>query len=186
MVEKIKTKKTPWFVIVIITVLVLATAALIVYGLVAKWDQKPGFILKNSNLLADINLVAQGIALLGMSVAVILVKLKNTPAHRYSMTTWVSVNLILTVAFMIKRFSEFVVPGLPGILKSLYGKLSLAHGILGVLAVLAGIYLILRMTVELPKALRLKPWKLMMLFTFLLYWLVGLGGFWIYLVLYNI
>ncbi len=183
---KSKEKKTPWLVIALIGLLVLGITALMVFGWSAGWDSKAGFLLKNSNLLADISLITQGIALLGMSAAVIFVKFKNTPAHKYSMITWVLVNLILTAFFMIKRFSEFVLPGMPGVLQSLFGKLSLAHAILGLFAVLAGIYLILRMTLTLPKALRLKPWKRMMLITFLLYWLVGVVGFWIYLVLYNV
>jgi uncharacterized membrane protein YozB (DUF420 family) len=177
-----KEKKTPGFVMALISALVFVTLGIAVFGMLAKWQERQGFILLHSYLLPDINLIGQFVALLGMSVAVILVKLKNTPAHRYGMIACVLVNLALTVSMMMERFVGFI---RLGITHGLLGTLFLVHGIVGILAVLAGVYLILRMTVTLPKFLRLKRWKLMMLLTFLLYWLVGLVGFYIYLVLYR-
>ncbi len=143
-----------------------------------------GLFGTRAGLFADVNLVAEVILLIGLTVGYGLARGKNIPAHQYNQTAWVLFNIVLTVFIMATVFNVQVRPGLPDNLRDAYGLTSTLHAVLGTVTILCGIYLLLRMNKLLPKALRVSWWKNLMRVTLGLYWLTGLFGLGTYYVWY--
>ena len=136
----------------------------------------PGFLGTGASLFADINLVAEIVLLLGLTVGYGLARGGRHPAHQYNQTAWVLLNIVLVMFIMMVSFRQNVA----GNFSESYAMLAAGHALIGTVTMLCGIYLLLRMNGLLPKALRLKQWKTMMRITLVLYWLVGLGGLYTY------
>lgn len=95
----------------------------------------------------------------------------------------VSVNLVFILLVMVTSFYSNVIRGgaSSGVVKSLI----IAHGSIGLLAEITGVYLILLMNTSLlPPALRVKNYKLVMRSLLVLWTLIVIGGFGIYYTLY--
>jgi uncharacterized membrane protein YozB (DUF420 family) len=156
----------------------LALTALLLLGAdLQGWAETPGFLGTYAPLIADINLVAQVLLIVVLIVGLVAIKRRNTPAHRYIQTAVVLFNVLLVVFIMAGRFFLLYSPGS-------FGWPVLAHGILGLCAILCGIYLILIMNNRLRKRWRTKKWKVMMRVTWVLFLLVAVGGFVLYRMLY--
>lgn len=135
-----------------------------------------GLFGTRAGFFADVNLVAQIILLLGLTVGYGLARRGNIPAHQYNQTAWVLFNIVLTVFIMALVFNVQVRPGIPDNLRDAYGLTATLHAVLGTITILCGIYILLRMNKLLPKALRVSWWKGLMRATLGLYWLTGLFG----------
>jgi hypothetical protein len=68
----------------------------------------------------------------------------------------------------------------PGTTVSLSVIAEIAHGTVGVIAILTGLYLLLAMNDLLPKNWQIKNWKNLMRFTFWAYCAVAVGGIAVY------
>jgi uncharacterized membrane protein YozB (DUF420 family) len=134
--------------------------------------------------LSDLNLIAQVVLLLGLSLGAVLARQGNIAAHQYNQTGWVLFNIVLTIFVMLVAYYQYVIPGLPGNLSQAYSIVATIHAALGSLAILCGVYLILRMNQLIPKNWRIKWWKRLMRLTLALYWLVGILGLGIYYIWY--
>ncbi|MGH2522401.1 MAG: hypothetical protein ACRDH2_07845, partial [Anaerolineales bacterium] len=143
-----------------------------------------GFLGTRGTVFADINLIAEIILLIGLTVGYGLARRGNIPAHQYNQTTWVLFNIVLTMFIMIVSFNRQVVPGIPEKLQQAYFATSTIHAVLGATTILSAIYILLRMNRLLPKALRTRHWKNLMRVTLGLYWLVGLFGIATYYIWY--
>lgn len=135
-----------------------------------------GLFGTRAGFFADVNLIAEVVLLLGLTVGYGLARRGNIPAHQYNQTAWVLFNIVLTIFIMALVFNVQVRPGLPANLRDAYGLTSTLHAILGTVTILCGIYILLRMNKLLPKALRVSWWKNLMRVTLGLYWLTGLFG----------
>jgi uncharacterized membrane protein YozB (DUF420 family) len=133
----------------------------------------PGFLGTYTTLIADVNLVAQLALLIVLIAGLIAIKRKKTPVHRSLQTTVVLLSIILTVFIMAGRFFQLYSSGVTA-------WLLVFHGMLGLTAILLGVYLVLVMNNRLPKGWHTKKWKLLMRVTWLLFLLVSLGGITIY------
>ncbi len=102
-----------------------------------------------------------------------MIKRKKTAEHRYLQTAVVLFSTVLTIFIMCGRFFLLYTPGN-------FGWQLIVHGILGLAAIVMGIYLILLMNNRLAKRWRTKKWKLLMRVDWALFLLVVLGGFVIY------
>lgn len=142
--------------------------------------ERPGIFGTKANLFSDLNLIAQIVLLLGLSVGVVFARRGDITAHQYNQTGWVMFNIVLTIFIMLVAYFEYVLPGLPGNLRQAFGIVSTIHAALGLLAIFCGVYLILRMNQLIPKKWRVKWWKRLMRLTLALYWLVGVFGLGIY------
>ena len=152
----------------------LALTALLLLGAdLQGWAETPGFLGTYAPLIADVNLVAQVLLIVVLIVGLVAIKRKDTLTHRNLQTAVVLFNVLLIVFIMAGRFFLLYSP-------ESFGWLVLAHGILGLCAIVCGIYLILIMNNRLPKRWRTKKWKLLMRVTWLLFLLVALGGIIIY------
>ena len=152
----------------------LALTALLLLGAnLQGWAETPGFLGTYAPLIADVNLVSQVLLIGVLIVGLVVIKRRNTPAHRNLQTAVVLFNVLLVVFIMAGRFFLLNSP-------SSFDWPVLAHGVLGLCAIVCGIYLTLIMNNRLPKRLRTKKWKLLMRATWLLFLLVALGGIVIY------
>jgi uncharacterized membrane protein YozB (DUF420 family) len=152
----------------------LALTAILILGIgFLGWTNKQGFLGTYAPIIADVNLIVQ-IALLGLLMAgLIEIKRKKNTEHRYLLTAVVLFSVVLTIFIMAGRFFLLYSPGN-------FGWQLIVHGILGLTAIVIGIYLMLLMDNRLEKRWRMKKWKLLMRVNWALFLLVTLGGFVIY------
>ncbi|MGE5223109.1 MAG: hypothetical protein ACM3PY_11780 [Omnitrophica WOR_2 bacterium] len=165
------------------SVLFLVLAVLSAVLLSGSWSglfTRPGFLGTRAQIYPDINLTAQFLLLLGLSLGVFFARTGHITAHQYTQTSMVLLNLVLAFSIMVQSFLRSVVPGLPGNLTTLTGLISTTHAVIGSLAILCGIYLLLRMNKILPRNLRIAWWESLMRLTFALYWIAGILGFLLY------
>jgi uncharacterized membrane protein YozB (DUF420 family) len=156
----------------------LALTALLLLGAdLQGWAKTPGFLGNSAPLIADVNLVAQVLLIVVLIVGLVAIKRRNTPAHRNLQTAVVLFNVLLVVFIMAGRFFLLYSPGS-------FDWPVLAHGVLGLCAIVCGIYLILHMNNRLSKRWQTKKWKMMMRVTWGLFLLVAIGGLVLYRMLY--
>ncbi len=106
---------------------------------------RPGIFGTKANLFSDLNLIAQIILLIGLSVGMLLARRGHITAHQYNQTGWVFFNIVLTIFIMLVAYFEYVIPGMPGVLGGAFGLVSTIHALLGLAAIACGVYLVLRM-----------------------------------------
>ncbi len=166
-------------------ILILAGAIyFLATGGAASLSARPGLFGTRATLSSDLNLIAQFILLLGLGIGAAFAHRGNITAHQYTQTGIVLFNLVLTIFIMAVSYRQNVIPKLPGILGTAYGLVSTIHAILGLLAIICGLYLIIRMNQLIPESLRISWWRNLMRFTLGLYWAVGLLGLGLYYVWY--
>jgi plastocyanin len=170
--------------VVIGLMLIGLTLFLVIIGPGRGFATGTGLFGTRASLFADINLVAEVLLLLGLTVGYGLARSGNITAHQYNQTLWVLFNIVLLMFIMLVSFSRQVVRGIPDELLRPYYAASFIHSALGGVTILCAIYLLLRMNKLLPKALRISWWKNLMRVTLGLYWLVGLFGLATYYIWY--
>jgi hypothetical protein len=173
-----------WIYSAVLFLLMAALAAILLSGNWSGLFVRSGFLGTRALIYADINLTAQFLLLVGLSLGVLFARTGHIAAHQYTQTSMVLLNLVLAFSIMIQSFFRSVVPGMPGNLTTLTGFVSTIHAGIGSLAILCGVYLLLRMNKILPRRWRLSGWKPMMRLTFALYWIAGILGFLLYYVWY--
>jgi uncharacterized membrane protein YozB (DUF420 family) len=127
---------------------------------------------------ADINLVAQIVMIVGLWAGFFLARKKRFAHHANVQTAMVLANLFFIAFAMAISFYRYVVQGGTG---DSVARWMIVHGILGVVAELAGIYLIVRMRTKwLPKRWRIKNFKLLMRSTLTLWTVLVVLGLIVY------
>jgi len=137
-----------------------------------------GFLGTWASFGADVNLLIQftmGIALLA---GAFLARAKRYTAHGVCQTTVLLLNVPMIALVMWPSFHARVLPRL----STHFGKrnyaIATAHGVLGALAEVLGLYILLVAgTNILPLAWRFQRWKLWMRIELVLWWVVLLIGF---------
>jgi uncharacterized membrane protein YozB (DUF420 family) len=167
-------------VTIFLVVMLLVSSICLALGGPTGVAARPGIFGTKANLFSDLNLIAQIILLLGLSLGAVFARRGNITAHQYNQTGWVLFNIVLTIFIMVVAYYEYVIPGMPANLSRAYGIVSTIHAAIGLLAIFCGVYLLLRMNQKIPKKWRVKWWKKLMQLTLALYWLVGIFGFGIY------
>ena len=188
MTEKTKpsgaNRQTKRIVALALAISLIALSVFLALGGPSGIAARPGIFGTKANLFSDLNLIAQMVLLIGLSVGMILARRGHITTHQYNQTGWVLLNIVLTIFIMLVAYYDYVMPGLPGVLSQAFGIVSTIHAALGLLAIACGVYLILRMNQLIPKKWRIKGWKRMMRLTLVLYLLVGVLGLGIYYVWY--
>jgi plastocyanin/uncharacterized membrane protein YozB (DUF420 family) len=117
--------------------------------------------LIGQRLSSDVNLVAQLLILAGLWVGFFFARRKQIPRHQAMQTTMVLANSFFILFVMFTSFYNYIIAG--GTSTGTIANLMMAHGVVGLLAELTGIYLILRMSTKvLPLRLRVRNFKLVM------------------------
>ncbi len=177
-------RQTKLFVAFAMVIGLIALSVFLALGGPTGIAARPGIFGTKANLFSDLNLIAQIVLLIGLSLGMVLARRGHITAHQYNQTAWVLFNIVLTIFIMLVAYYEYVIPGLPGVLSQAFGIVSTIHAAIGLLAIACGVYLILRMNQRIPKKWRVKGWKRMMRLTLALYLLVGILGLGIYYVWY--
>lgn len=177
-------RQTKRIIALALVISLIAFSVFLAFGELSGMATRPGIFGTKANLFSDLNLIAQLVMLLGLSVGMVLARRGHITAHQYNQTGWVLFNIVLTIFIMARAYYAYVMPGLPGVLGQAFGLVSTFHAVLGLLAVACGVYLILRMNQWIPPRWRIKKWKRMMRLTLALYLLVGILGLGIYYVWY--
>lgn len=140
--------------------------------------------LLGQKLSGEINLAAQILILMGLWIGFYFARKKQITRHRRMQTSMVSINLVFILLVMVTSFYTNVIRG--GASSWIIKSLIIAHGSIGLLAEITGIYLILLMNTSLlPPALRVKNYRLVMRSLLVLWTLIVIGGFSIYYTLYK-
>jgi uncharacterized membrane protein YozB (DUF420 family) len=144
-----------------------------------------GFFRASAGLRANFNLVSQlamGIALIAGAV---LARAKRYTAHGICQSAVLLLNLIMIALVMWPSFYGQVLPALPKHLTDGYYGAATAHGILGAIAEMLGLYIVLAVgTDTLPRSVRIIRLKLWMRIELILWWLVIVTGVLTYYVWY--
>ena len=134
---------------------------------------------------ANFNLVVQlamGVSLIG---GALFARAKRYTAHGICQTAVLLLNLIMIAFVMWPAFHGQVLPALPKHLTDRYYGAATAHGILGAIAELLGLYIVLAVgTDTVPRRLRISRWKLWMRVELALWWVVIVTGVLTYYVWY--
>ena len=144
-----------------------------------------GFFRADAGLKANFNLISQ----LAMGVALIcgalLARAKRYTAHGICQSAVLLLNLIMIAFVMWPSFNGQVLPALPKHLTDVYYGAATAHGILGAIAELLGLYIVLAVATDtLPRRVRIIRLKLWMRIELILWWLVIVTGVLTYYVWY--
>ena len=135
------------------------------------------FLGTGAGFKANFNLVSQltmGIALIG---GAFFARAKRYTAHGICQSVVLLLNLIVIAFFMWPSFHGQVLPALPRHLADSYYGVATAHGILGAIAELLGLYIVLAVATDiLPSRLRISRLRLWMCIELALWWLVIITG----------
>ena len=136
-----------------------------------------GFLGTGATFAADLNLVIQALMGAALILGGLLARWKHYRAHAVCQTTVLVVNLLMIALVMWPSFHGQVLPRLSRHLTVPYYAVAAAHGVLGALAELFGLYIALVAGTRLvPQRLRLKDWKFWMRAELALWWVVILSG----------
>ena len=143
------------------------------------------FLRAGAGLKANFNLVSQlamGAALIGGGL---LARAKRYAAHGICQSAVLLLNLIMIAVVMWPSFYGQVLPVLPRHLADRYYGAATAHGILGAIAEMLGLYILLAAgTNILPSRLRISSLRLWMRIELVLWWVVIVTGVLTYYVWY--
>jgi uncharacterized membrane protein YozB (DUF420 family) len=137
-----------------------------------------GFLGTWASFGADVNLVIQ----IAMGVALIagafLARAKRYTAHGICQTLVLLLNLPMIALVMWPSFQVRVLPRLSSHFRKQSYAIATAHGALGAVAELLGVYIVLVAgTNVVPVTWRIQRWKLWMRIELILWWVVLLTGF---------
>jgi len=143
------------------------------------------FFRAGSGFKANFNLVSQlvmGVALIG---GALLARGKRYTAHGICQAFVLVLNLIAIAFVMWPSFHGQVMPALPKHLTDGYYGVATAHGIIGAVAELLGLYIVIAVGTDvLPLSLRISRWKVWMRVELALWWVVIVTGVLTYYVWY--
>jgi hypothetical protein len=136
-----------------------------------------GFLGTAAPRYADVVLLLE----IGMGVALLigaaLARMRRFRLHAWCQSAIVLLNFVVIVLIMVPSFHVHVGPKIPVKLGKAYYALATAHGALGSVTEMAGLYNLLSAgTNVLPQNFRLTKYKLWMRSLLVLWWLVLLWG----------
>ena len=147
-----------------------------------KFFHSPGILGTNANLAADFTLIVM-LAIAGLfSFGFYLARRRRYEAHRWVQTSAVILNAIMVLWMMILPFRDFVVRDQGGPRYQSFYLVTIVHAIVGLAAMVLGIFVVLRGNKLVPKALRFRNYKLFMRTSYGLYMGTTLLGVLVYIV----
>ena len=174
-------RKTRTTVFVVVALGLVATILFLLLGRISGLDAKPGFLGTYAPLYSDINLILEIIIVIGLTIGYFLIRARQRSAHQHLQTSMVLWNLVFMLFFMGIIFVQLLNPATTF---SLSVIAEILHGVVGLIAILLGLYLVLHMNDALPKKMQTKAWKNLMRIALGLYALVGLGGIAVYILFF--
>jgi uncharacterized membrane protein YozB (DUF420 family) len=128
-------------------------------------------------LSVDVVLLVEAMMGLALLAGAVLARRRHYRAHAWCQSAVVLLNLVVIGSAMVPSFYIQLAPKIPQAMRKSYYAIAAGHAALGIIAELAGLYVILAAgTHILPKFLVLKNYRLWMRVTLLLWWVVLLLG----------
>jgi len=126
---------------------------------------------------ADVVLLVEAVMGMALLAGAVLARRRHYRAHAWCQSAVVLLNLVVIGSAMVPSFYIQVAPKIPQAMRKSYYAIAAGHAALGIIAELAGLYVILAAgTNILPKFLVLKNYRAWMRATLLLWWVVLLLG----------
>ena len=147
---------------------------------------EPGVIGATAHFGAKASLVATVLAAVLFTIGWRLAVRKHYVAHRWVQTGAACLNAIPVLAWMIRSFVVYLLPGLPGKLGQGSYALATVHAIVGAIGLVLGVFVVLRGNELVPKRLRFANYKPFMRVSYSLYMLATLLGVILYIVTYGL
>lgn len=144
----------------------------------------PGFLGTKATLRSDLTLVLILITAILFNIGFILARKKQYTAHRWVQTSAVILNTLIVVISMVTSYIIHILPGIPAKLGQGDYAVTTLHGIIGAIALLWGVFVMLRGNELVPAGWRFKNYKLFMRWAYTLYMLATLGGISIYIIVF--
>ena len=144
----------------------------------------PGFLGTTATLRSDLTLVLILITAVLFNVGFILARRKQFEVHRWVQTVSVTLNTLVVLISMATTYVIHILPGIPAKLNQGDYAVTSVHGVVGAIALLLGIFVVLRGNELVPKSLRFKNYKLFMRWAYALYMLATLGGIILYIIVF--
>jgi len=144
----------------------------------------PGILGTKATLRSDLTLVLILITAVLFTLGFILARRKQFETHRWVQTTSVLVNTLVVLISMVTSYIIYILPGIPAKLGQGDYAVTTVHGIVGTVALLLGLFVILRGNELVPEGLRFKNYKLFMRWAYTLYMIATLGGVGVYIIVF--
>jgi plastocyanin/uncharacterized membrane protein YozB (DUF420 family) len=147
-----------------------------------------GFLGTNASLMSDLSLLLGVLVALTLTVGVIMARRKKITAHRWIQSTAVTLNVLQVLVVMVGSFARSAAPGVPHRLGDGYYAIAMAHGLLGLVALVLGVFVAVRANELLPgflHVLRFHNFKLYMRTAYGLYIVSTLLGVGVYFAWYG-
>jgi hypothetical protein len=136
-----------------------------------------GFLGTEAPRYADVVVLLEIGMGVGLLIGAVLARMRQFRLHAWCQSVIVLLNLVVIVLIMIPSFHVHVSPKIPLKLGKAYYALATAHGTLGSVTEIAGLYILLAAgTNVLPHKFRVTQYKLWMRGLLVLWWLVLLLG----------
>jgi uncharacterized membrane protein YozB (DUF420 family) len=144
----------------------------------------PGFLGTKATLRSDLTLVFILITAVLFNLGFILARRKQFGAHRWVQTTSVVLNTLVVLISMVTSYIIHILPGIPAKLNQGDYAVTTVHGLIGAIALLYGLFVMLRGNELVPKSLQFNNYKLFMRWAYALYMLATLGGVIVYIIVF--
>lgn len=144
----------------------------------------PGFLGTKATLRSDLTLVIILITAVLFTLGFFLARRKQYKAHRWVQTSAVIINTVVVVISMVTSYIVHILPGIPSKLSQGDYAVTTAHGLIGAIALLFGLFVMLRGNELVPKSMQFNNYKLFMRWAYALYMLATLGGVIIYIIVF--
>lgn len=144
----------------------------------------PGFLGTKATLRSDLTLVLILATAVLFNIGFILARQHRYTAHRWVQTSAVFLNTLVVLISMVTSYIIHILPGIPAKLNQGDYAVTTAHGILGAIALLLGVFVALRGNGLVPKGWRFTNYKLFMRWAYSLYMLATLGGIIVYVIVF--
>ena len=142
---------------------------------------QPGFLGTSANFAADATLI--GMILIGIlfTIGAVLARRGSISNHRWVQTLTVLFNLLLVMWMMILPYRDFILPGIPDKLGDAFHLSTTLHGLVGAVAIVFGLFVVLRGHGLVPEALKFSNYKRYMRTAYGLYMATIALGIWVYI-----
>ncbi len=141
----------------------------------------PGFLGTKATLRSDLTLVLIILTAVMFTIGLFLARRKHFVAHRWVQTIAGMLNTVVVLISMVTSYVIHILPGIPAKLGRGDYAVVTAHGIIGAIALIFGIFVGLRGNELVPQRLKFQNYKPFMRWAYSLYMLATLAGIGIYI-----
>lgn len=145
---------------------------------------QPGFLGTKATLRSDLTLVLIIITALLFNIGFVLARRRHFTLHHWLQTGAVILNSLVVVISMVTSYIIYILPGIPGKLGQGDYAVTTAHGIIGAVALLMGVYIILATNSLLPTRLKFSNYKIVMRWGYGFYMLATVFGILLYIIVF--